>query len=303
MKKTVCIQFRMPWHKTKIYFSNDLVGRISPLIKIEGNYAYLELEETNPIVSFVLNQHRVINGCSLIRLIRKTIIIEEEDITVNKTYVFLPGFGQEKEIPLQHFLSYYYNFEPQCEVCGRFKWIQRKNITLRKKVGFDIEEGIGGEVIIKEWLKKYLEENRFEGIAFRKISGESSVWQLCPTGQAFVNKDAWNIIKKSPCKICERPRVVALDESNRVSMFSLPHDKPRIENTPTLYLKKFCYDIALTDIEFGTVGCIPDGDTKLLASDITCRTSKPLWVVSGRLAKSLFQENVTGFALEPAEIY
>jgi len=299
MKTDLTIQFSVPFQHLKDHLTFSLWESLTELVTSTSRYSSLTLPISDPRVEIIQKENKLVHGNSLIRMIRETINLEDSDINLLESYVLLPASQSDDEIALVGDKSSYYKIETECFECGRFKYEQCKNLRIAKSINAEFDETEYGDLIVSDRIKMAISNDGFIGLSFRRIDNTMDWWQLEADTTRRVHIPGSTIVEREICKACGKPRIVAFENTNRVSLFESSQPVPRIEKTPVLAVENAVGDLSKTAIEFGCIGRRNEG-----APPIThhFRSSKPMWVISGRLGKRLFQLIKGGFRLLPARV-
>ncbi len=302
MKTKTRIQFSKKWNILDKYLPSDIAGALKNLINPTLKFPSVTLNSQDELAISLRKINIIVDGRSILRLIREIVRIEETDIKEDGAYDFMPGSSQDEEVKLEGDPADYYELHVECEHCGRYKWIQKSDLQLKMSMNLDIDESESGEILISDRLKKVFDNEKLNGFTYRKVIAEKSIWQLMPHGQAVVKKPNEYLKGKNNCTFCGKPRILVYEDTNGIELFKPPYDIPRIERTPVLLLQNMPGDFSVTDLEFGTLGRLPEGSSQVQAKEFTHKTSNAKWVVSGKLCKILYEKKVKGFELSPAQI-
>lgn len=292
----------MKWDKLEKYLDVDIAKTLKNLINPKATFPSVILNSHDELAITLKKINVTVDGRSILRIIREIVRFDATDIEKDKVYELIPGADREEEVKLKGDPSDYYELHVECEHCGRYKWVQKSDLQLKKSMDLDIDESESVEILISDRLKKIFVKEHLKGFSYRKVIGKKDVWQLIPHGQAIVKEQNDHLIGKDSCSVCDKPRILVYEDTNGKELFKPPNDIPRIERTPHLLIQNMPGDFSVTDIEFGTLGRLPEGSPLVEAKDFTHKTSKPKWVVSGKLCKILYKERVKGFELSPAQI-
>jgi len=324
MKKDIVLAFRLKWKKVLKLLPKQIAREVKRRIKkgeldnyLDSDTPWVAFDPEDELLDIFLQEFKdrtIEGGIKILEEIRERIEIEKTDIRDEEIYrLWVYGVGSS-DLLIRGKDTDYFDLESDCEGCDRFKWIQVRDIELRNRLKGDIDEVMEGELIISDRLKNLLEEANLEGLVFRPVkSPVGRIWQLTSEGQAIVRYPDQNIVEKYICKVCGRGRELVLDESNGVDMGNPPPDKTRISRyPPTVNVVEMHGDIARSNIELGLVGyrfekpeppwlqfVVPTGENY---PSYIRKQSHPLWIVTGRFCKVLYEARVKGFDLEPARL-
>ncbi|MCP4985494.1 MAG: hypothetical protein GY928_05305 [Colwellia sp.] len=292
----------MKWEKLQKHISRDVAEVLESHLNSKAMFPSIILDSQDELAISIKDKNVIVDGSNIIRLIREIIHFDAADIISNSVYEFIPSVDREEEIKLEGDPSDYYNLQIECKHCGRYKWIQNSDLKLNNSTMFDIDETESGEILISGKLKNVFVNEQLRGFSFRKIVDEENVWQLFPENQVTVKSPNKYVKEKDICSFCGKPRIIIYEDSNGIELFKPPFDIPRIERTPTLLLQNMPGDFSVTNTEFGTLGRLPEGSPDVAAEEFSHKTSKPKWVMSGRMCKILYREKVKGFELSHAKL-
>ena len=303
MIKSSFIQFRFPWDRVKVYLPEDIQNDLQKPYSLKERYPYITVDSEHKIVDYLINKNFEIDGNSLVRLIREEVAIKENEINEDSIYEFqyLKSFKHEA-LRLSGEPSAYYDVKTICAVCGHYKWDQKREIEIKGILKAPIMNVENGELIISPQLKDILIDSDIENIKFLKVKNIDA-WQITSKESIMILDEGNQYVQnKDICSNCKSPRIRVYENSNKIDLFKPPHTIPRIEGTPILLIKNMAGDFAFTDLEFGTLGRLPEGSPALEASEFTYKTSWPKIAVTGKFLKVLYQAKVKGIKVTPAEI-
>lgn len=296
MNQKVFVQFAFPLEKIKKFLDKILSKEIIQNIQV-GMFPSIILEKSTAEAKELQNLNVLLEGKHIIRLIRNIVELKEDDINLNDFYELRPAATSESELNLKEKPSYYYNLELECIRCGRYKWEQTKDFEIARRPKLELDETHGGELILSKRLSTILKQEKISKIEFRKLKNFPDYMQIVVKEKATVILPNNSVIERDNCALCGLPRIIAFERSNGKSLFTPPFDVPRIEKIPKLYVNSIATEIAQTNIEFGTLGRFHDNETGLTKYEFPYKTSKPKWVVSGRLVKILYREKIRDFQI------
>lgn len=300
MKINSFIQFRFPWEQVVNHLSKEIIDKIIDTTDTKNRFP--SCKTTNKeIIELIKKSNKIIEGNSLVRGIREELQLEPNDISENDYYEFhyFKSFTKEA-LKLKTDPANYYSIEIECKQCGRFIWKQERNLEVKGKITNPMEVTENGEILISVKFKERL-SNNIENVEYRKIDNLDA-WQLISNETVeIIDINNPYINSKSICSNCKKPRILVYENSNKVNLFTPPYDVPRIEKTPVLLLKEMKGDFAFTNLEFGTLGRIPEESPPISKEEFTYKTSWPKIVISGKLCKILFEENIQNLIVTPVK--
>lgn len=300
MKQTLYVQFRFPANDVLRNLPRVLRSSVSALLEPGTHYCSLRVPSDTAVAQELRNDRTLVKGRSLIRLLREVTELQQEDIDEAECYVLKPAVSSETEVRLSGRPARYYVQETACGHCGRFIWRQLSDLCIATDPASEFDETETGELLISRRLRTALLEAELSGFSVRSLHGCGTTCQLVVDGMAVLEHPSPFVLERDSCRVCGKPRARSLDDSNGVDLFRPPFDTPRVERTPSVVLRSTSADCMWTDLEFGTLGQLPEGATPLDSSEFTHRTSKPILVVTGRLVQLLYAQGINDFRVAPA---
>lgn len=300
MIKNKTIQFRYKKDIIIKLLPSFVKERIKSIIKDGKFYASIYINNHDPDYDNVNELNIFCNNKSIIRLIQETIELEYMDI-IDNNYYELYICSDREEIKLIKDPISYYNINIECESCGRYLWIQKNDLSINKEISYSIDETNNGELLVLENFIDDLKLLKCNGIEFRKTNMIATNQLIIKNISEIKNNSYYK--EFDICNICQKPRIVKYENSNGVDMFDEANNKAKIETSPILELQKVEGHISLTNVEFGTLGRIPEVlDYKINPYDFSFKTSHKKIIISGIVAKLLFKNKKHNFRILPCKI-
>jgi hypothetical protein len=295
MNISIYIQFNFLRDEVISYLPQKILNAIGDIIKNNKRFSSLTLERKDWIYNELLNNNIIKNNKNIIRLIREYESIDYNDINEKSYYELKLDSEDDHEVDLLLDPSNYYNLNLECEHCGRYNWMQKSDIHLKKDIKNNIEETNNGEIVILKQFMDIMKNNNILNVNYRKTN-KDNIFQVSINEHAIIEKNNM-FIEQDFCSICNKPRIVKYEDTNKVSLFDSNKSKPRIERTPILAVKHINGDISYSNFEFGTIGRIPEGAPVINKKEFTYKTSWKNIIISGRFGKLLFETKTKGFRL------
>lgn len=298
------IVFRMDWQKTAKHLAPKIVEKITETINPGRDQSSIYLNSQDEITSLLKKVNIIINGQSLISLIRERIRVDEPDILLDNYYELQPYSDTIDVEKMKVFgnPSGYYDRHIECEHCGRYQWKQNKDLVLRNKMVNDFAQTDNGEILFSNRLKMITEKSKLQGFSFRRLAQDRNVWQLIPSKTATIKIPNKFLKEINKCTVCGKPRLLRYEDTNDKELFKPPYDRPRIERTPIVELQDITGDFSATELEFGTSGIRQEGSPPINVLDFPYKRTNPKYFLSGKMCKVLLRAKVKSFEIIPVNI-
>jgi hypothetical protein len=125
---TKLIQFAYPWESVRHALVSELAAAVEPRIKKGRHFCSITLPCDDPLVEGLLEQPIVLEGRSLIRLVRDDIRVERADLDLSECFELIVAPDTDSEVRLSKEPSCFYELSLECRVCGRWSWIQTEDL-------------------------------------------------------------------------------------------------------------------------------------------------------------------------------
>lgn len=297
MRETTTIQFRFPWKVVEAILPGQMAAALRPLAQERGRYCQVEVKGRLDGEEFLVDPPLLLEGRSVVRILRRSLEADLPDLVDPHLFELRVDPHRDLEVALVGDPGRYYDLRLECAACGRWTWHQCKNLRVRRTFEGPCAVTNNGEYLISAEAADVLRSGGIGGCELRAVDGPvAGARQLVFNATVPVLRSR-HLVELDACATCGQPRTRRLEASNGVDLLRGPENRPRVEEEPTMCVGPLPVGLALTDLEFGTIGLTPAGAGG--ADRPAFRTSWPRIVASARAARNVLAACGPAAALVP----